>query len=314
MNNVRHLGAVAAIAFALVACTSSSPPAAPHAPTNPALGATTVVCATSEYASVHAWEEANADLLRRPATRSPVADVETEATNVDELDEVAACFANPNGRPCPKSAPAAACTGSADGNRREVRGARLLEAWLRDFDSDKPRVSAVPSPVTERDGAWAARALARVTQDAIRAFVEESGITDRCRASSVAYVLEARRERILARYLTTLSPIADLRLEGTHLCGVDLAWREWVGEESDYRYSAGIHMPSGAELPLTVAQEANARVCVTLPHVAADDSASRHFVVRITNGIARGPLVADVDDLGPSNGFRLVGLRRPESP
>ena len=45
----------------------------------------------------------------------------------------------------------------------------------------------------------------------------------------------------------------------------------------------------------------------------ADDAPERYVRVRIEDGVAKGPLVADLYDLGPSRGFRLVGLERPES-
>ena len=57
---------------------------------------------------------------------------------------------------------------------------------------------------------------------------------------------------------------------------------------------------------------------MTLPHVAAEggpafDAPERYFRVVVEDGVARGPLVAYLYDLGPSRGFRLGGLERPES-
>ena len=54
-----------------------------------------------------------------------------------------------------------------------------------------------------------------------------------------------------------------------------------------------------------------------LPHVApdgttADDAPSRYVRVRVEDGVARGPLVAHLYDLGPSRGYRLVGVERPD--
>lgn len=54
-----------------------------------------------------------------------------------------------------------------------------------------------------------------------------------------------------------------------------------------------------------------------MPHVAADggspdDAPERYLRVALTDGVARGPLVAHLYDLGPTRGFRLVGLERPE--
>jgi hypothetical protein len=58
-------------------------------------------------------------------------------------------------------------------------------------------------------------------------------------------------------------------------------------------------------------------ICATLTHVAAeggppDDAAERYVRVAITNGVAGGPLVAHLYDLGPVRGYRLAGIERPE--
>jgi hypothetical protein len=42
-----------------------------------------------------------------------------------------------------------------------------------------------------------------------------------------------------------------------------------------------------------------------------DDAAERYAVVTLENGVAKGPLLAHLYDLGPTRGFRLVGVERP---
>jgi hypothetical protein len=56
---------------------------------------------------------------------------------------------------------------------------------------------------------------------------------------------------------------------------------------------------------------------VDLPHLApdgltADDAATRYVRVRIEDRVESGPLVAHLYDLGPTRGYRLVGIERPE--
>jgi hypothetical protein len=65
-----------------------------------------------------------------------------------------------------------------------------------------------------------------------------------------------------------------------------------------------------------VRAEEEGRLCLTLPHVAADGGApdgdaSRYVVVTVLNGQAPGRLRAHLYDLGPSRGFKLVGIERP---
>jgi len=126
--------------------------------------------------------------------------------------------------------------------------------------------------------------------------------------------LEGRLERILDRYLTRLSPIADLHTEGkSTLCGIDVAEARSVREPDRFRYAA--HLETGGEAAVTKAD--GGRICATLPHVAPDggppdDAPERYVRVRIEDGVARGPLVAHLYDLGPTRGYVLVGVERPE--
>jgi len=83
-----------------------------------------------------------------------------------------------------------------------------------------------------------------------------------------------------------------------------------------FRYDARLSN-GGAETKLPVARQPDGGVCVTLPHVAADegvraDAAERYVRVTIEDGVARGSLVAYLYDLGPVRGYRLAGIERPE--
>lgn len=171
------------------------------------------------------------------------------------------------------------------------------------------------SRMTERDGAWMARILARFTPEDVRALAESARFTKAEHTDYLDEVLEGRLRKILERYLTRLSPVADVHVEDRNvLCGVDLA--EWRGlrPRDAFRYAAR-RLDGGTWLH--VERRAGARVCVTLPEIGrdggvADDDPSRYVRVRIEDGVAKGPLVAHLYDLGPARGYRLVGLERPE--
>jgi len=127
-------------------------------------------------------------------------------------------------------------------------------------------------------------------------------------------VLQGRLDKILERYLTRLSPITAIHVEGpSMLCGSDLAeWRA-LRDASAFRYTARL-LGRGWT---TVRRGAGAEVCVDLPHVASDgglpdDDSTRYIRVRVEDGVATGPLVAHLYDLGPARGYRLVGIERPE--
>lgn len=170
------------------------------------------------------------------------------------------------------------------------------------------------SRMTERDGAWMARILARFTPDNVQALARMADYSDPKDTAYLGAMLEGRLEKILARYLTRLSPISALHVEGPgELCGVDMA--EWRGLRTPgaFRYTAQI-LDRGW---VTVERRTGAELCVDLPHVApegtlADDDASRYVRVRLEDGVAQAPLIAHLYDLGAVRGYRLVGVERPE--
>jgi hypothetical protein len=185
------------------------------------------------------------------------------------------------------------------------------------FDPERWK-NEYPNPafdrMTERDAAWMARILARFTPDMVRTLAEMARFADPSNTDYLERILDGRLERILERYLTHVSPIADVHLEGRErLCGLDLA--EWRGLRDPRSFAYTARLVGGGWL--TVDRRPGAQLCITLPHVARDggepdDSAERYVRVRIEDGVARGPLVAHLYDLGPARGYFLAGLERPD--
>jgi len=170
------------------------------------------------------------------------------------------------------------------------------------------------SRMTEHDGAWMARILARFTPKEVRGFALMARFTEAKYTTHLAEVLEGRLARILDRYLTRLSPIGELRVEGRdRLCGVDLAESRSVREPSRFHYAA--RWSRGDALP--VETHGGGEICIALPHKvadrgSADDSPERYVRVTIDDGVARAPLRAYLYDLGPTRGYFLAGVERPE--
>jgi hypothetical protein len=169
------------------------------------------------------------------------------------------------------------------------------------------------SRMTERDGAWMARILARFTPPMVRALAGMGEFSDPGDTAFLASVLEGRLQKILARYLTRLSPLADVHVDdGERLCAVDLADQNGLRPASDFRYAA--RLAPDRDLPVA---RSGSQVCVTLPHVAgdggpADDAPERYVILSIGDGVASGPLRAHLYDLGPRRGYALAGIERPE--
>ena len=188
-----------------------------------------------------------------------------------------------------------------------VRGHEIFGYYqLEPFDPDRwkneyPNLAF--SRMSERDGAWMARILARFTPELVHTLAVMGDFTDPSQTVYIEHVMEGRLERVLERYLTRLSPIGDLRVEGDRLCGVDLAELRGVREASRFRYAA--RTTDGVALP--VARSPHGGVCVALRH----RTGSTYLRVVVDDGVARGKLVAHLYDLG-DRGFKLVGLQRPE--
>jgi hypothetical protein len=188
---------------------------------------------------------------------------------------------------------------------------------VKDFEPDHWKneyPNAAFSRMTERDGAWMARILSHFTPEMVDALGTMGRFSDPKRAAYLTSVLQGRLTKILRRYLTHLSPLTDAHVEsGNQLCAVDLAKWRTVAPPDRFQYVA--QLPNGTHLPVVTRDDGT--MCATLPQVApdgqiADDAAARYVAVRIDDGVASGPLVAHLYDLGPSRGYRLAGLERPE--
>jgi hypothetical protein len=170
------------------------------------------------------------------------------------------------------------------------------------------------SRMTERDGAWMARILARFTPEHVHALAGMARYSDPSNTVYLEQVLAGRLAKILDRYLTRLSSITELHVENKdHLCGVDLAELREVRPPEAFLYHARLLGTSW----LPVERRPGAQVCVILPRVAPDpgpedDAPERYVRIRIEDGVAKGRLVAHLYDLGPARGYKLVGIERPD--
>ena len=193
----------------------------------------------------------------------------------------------------------------------------------RDFDPEDWR-GGYPNPafgrMTEADGAWMARVLARFGEEQIAAAVR-AGQYDDASTQYLTRTLVERRQTILNRYLNRLSPIADLQVQGPRLCGLDLARRAGVVTDASRRYSATAQLAredDAAQIALRPEQieaREGGLVCIDLsaltrrdPPVARANAA--YLQIEISNGFAPGVLRAHLYDLGRGRGFRLVGIER----
>ncbi len=200
----------------------------------------------------------------------------------------------------------------------KIRG-REKFAFFSAHDFDPERwICLYPNPamlrMTERDGAWMARIIAHFTPEDVHAISTAGRFSDPADADYLATVLLERRHKILARYLTRLSPLADVHtVAHDQLCAVDLARFAGVLPADRYHYQA-VERFGGRRIELPVTVLPDGVVCFQprslAPTGLPDDSHERIAIFELRNGTSAGPLEVHAYDLG-TRGMFVAGLVRP---
>ena len=171
--------------------------------------------------------------------------------------------------------------------------------------------------MTERDGAWMARILARLSPEHVAAAVDVGQFTERRHRDYLLRTLLERQRKIFERYFSKLSPLADVEAKGPKVCAVDLARQTGLAPVTSFRYAARVRYGDDLqdEAPASVQVGDAGRLCVELPRIDAgsadrDDSPARYRVIEIANGQSESPLRVHLYDLGAERGAKLVGLER----
>jgi hypothetical protein len=192
----------------------------------------------------------------------------------------------------------------------------------RDFEPEKWQ-AGYPNPtfsrMTELDGAWMTRILARLTPQLIRTAVRAGRFSKPAQEEYLYGVVLERHRLILRRYLSRLSPVTDVVAKGHEVCAVDLARRTGVFPEATFSYDAKSYLGSSFApgAAISVASKGDGSLCMTIGDPASeggtpDDDVARYRIVDVTNGQAKGALRLHFYDLGPKRGLKLVGIERPE--
>jgi hypothetical protein len=111
--------------------------------------------------------------------------------------------------------------------------------------------------MTEHDGAWMARILAQITDAHLQRAIRSGRLGSAVLEAELLRLLRGRRERILRRYLSRLSPLGLPNLRDHELCVRDLAVASGVSAARNY-----VARMQNLRLPVSVQ---NAEICVALP-------------------------------------------------
>jgi hypothetical protein len=173
----------------------------------------------------------------------------------------------------------------------------------------------------EDDAAWMSRIVARFRDEHVRAMVARGRFSDPVVERELTRILIGRRDRILGRWLTELSPLTWPEVREVagrpSICAQDLGTWTGIRETASRRYETAAY--AGDDLaPISIGRATagdEGWVCVPLPTVAGgSESAPEYLVVDLT-------ATSGDDDTGPArfhfyvrgdDRYRLVGLERPE--
>src|SRR5688572_30316423 len=102
------------------------------------------------------------------------------------------------------------------------RGGRVLGYYdLERYVPDQWRPgypNAAYERMTEHDAAWMARIVAPLRDAHLHAIVARARFSDPTATDELFRILKGRRDRLLERWLTRLSPLTHARVEGDRIC------------------------------------------------------------------------------------------------
>jgi hypothetical protein len=173
--------------------------------------------------------------------------------------------------------------------------------------------------MTEHDGAWMTRIVARFDDEAIRALVERGRFSTELVKHEAFRILRGRRDRILERWLTRLSPLTDpvVGPDGATVCLEDRAVTSGIRPRAERVYGARAYVGDALtrrEIPPVTVRDEDGRVCAAIPREAgASAEQPSYLLIDVTSGTRsrdnQGALRIHAYDLG-AGGVRIVGLER----
>ncbi len=199
----------------------------------------------------------------------------------------------------------------------------LATQWLGYYDIERfdPEGwrNGYPNPAfsraTERDRAWMARVIAHLDREDVAAAIETGRFSRAIASGELERIVMGRRDKILERYLTRVSPLSEPVAAAGRLCLRDLAITGGIRRSEDRRYAARAWRGwPPREHGRVQARAEGELACLTLPSADASVGAPVYWIVDVmvrTPGADRpGPARVHLYQHG-ARSYRVVGLERP---
>jgi hypothetical protein len=209
-----------------------------------------------------------------------------------------------------------------DENRFTKTGPILAYYRVEDFEPAEYR-PGYPNPamlrMSERDGAWMARIIARMTPAHINRMIDAAKIKDKTVDAELRRVVLGRRQKVLSRYLGLVASLTDpeVKMSGgtAELCLEDLSVSSGIVPAKSRKYGARAYL--GEQLMryrIPSVKVTGSTLCAELPKIyGATPDKPRYLIMDMyafSGSANRVPARVHLYHLG-GNDFRVVGLQRP---
>jgi hypothetical protein len=157
-----------------------------------------------------------------------------------------------------------------------------------------------------------ARTIARFSDTHLRAVVDAGRLPNRFLRDELVRLLGGRRDIILRRYFSKLSPLGNARVQGAELCADDYAVSAGLVPRHSF-FARAWATPKHVPLAAPSVRTEGDRVCVRLPGVAGQPAGKPEYLIvdiGINGDTPPGPARFHLYQVGQID-YRLVGLERP---
>lgn len=208
-----------------------------------------------------------------------------------------------------------------DTNEFSTTGPVLGYYQIDNYDPQNYR-PGYPNPamlrMSERDGAWMARILARMTPAHIRAMIDAGQIQDKALEAELTRVILGRRQKTLSRYLGVVATLTAPEVVVTdgkaELCMDDLGTSSGIFPSMARKYGARAWLGNSLQKHAIPTVRTSPRVCADIPVLAGSTKENPQYIIMdlyaFTGSQNRAPARVHLYHLGGTD-FRVVGLQRP---